>query len=84
MVDIFVFHKLKNLTSHRQIQEKRASYWIGNLARISCFSYTFLIYISKVFDKIVEFNLRVTSLSFVNNLGFIASKLLVNNIAKIF
>ena len=43
----------------------------------------FLIYISGVFDKISEISPRVTSLSFINDLRFIASSSLVKEVVKI-
>ena len=42
----------------------------------------FLIYISRVFDKISKTSPLVTSLSFVNDLGFIASDSSVTEIVK--
>lgn len=42
----------------------------------------FLIYISKIFDKVVEFNPKVTSLSFINDLDFSAYKYLIKRLAK--
>ena len=42
----------------------------------------FLIYISGVFDKVAESNPEVRSLSFVDDLGFIASGYLVKRLAK--
>ena len=42
----------------------------------------FLIYISGVFDKVAESNPEVTSLSFVDDLGFIASGYSVKGLAK--
>lgn len=42
----------------------------------------FLIYISGVFNKVLETNPLVTSLSFVDDLGFIASGSLVKEIVK--
>lgn len=42
-----------------------------------------LLYISKVFDTITENNLAVISLSFVNDLEFIASDTLIKEISQI-
>ena len=42
----------------------------------------FLIYISGVFDKVLETNPLVTSLSFVDDLGFIAASSSVEEVAK--
>ena len=42
----------------------------------------FLIYISRVFEAVIENNPTVTSLSFVNDLGFIASGTSVQKISK--
>lgn len=44
----------------------------------------FLIYISGVFTKISETSFTVTSLSFVDNLGFIASGSPVKDIVRAF
>lgn len=41
-----------------------------------------LIYISKVIDKVAKTSSLVISLSFINNLGFIASSSLVKEIVK--
>lgn len=43
----------------------------------------FLIYISRVFNKVSETNLLVTSLLFVNDLVFIAAGSLVKEVVKI-
>ena len=43
----------------------------------------FLIYISKVFDKVSEISLEVTFLSFIDDLGFIASGSSVKEVVKI-
>ena len=42
----------------------------------------FLIYISEVFDKVSEANLLVKMLSFINDLGFIASVSSVKEVVK--
>ena len=42
----------------------------------------FLIYISRVFDKVTEVNPHLMSLSFVDDLGFIASGHLIKEIVK--
>ena len=42
----------------------------------------FLIYINRVFDKVAESNSEVTSLFFVDDMGFIASGYLVKGLAK--
>ena len=42
----------------------------------------FLIYISRIFDKVTKFNSEVMSLSFVDDLGFVASRYLVKRLAK--
>lgn len=52
--------------------------------QVGCFLLIlFLVYISGVFDSVLEACLLVTFLSFVNDLGFIASRFLVKNIARI-
>lgn len=43
-----------------------------------------MIYISKVFNKIAEFNPKITSLFFVYNLEFIAFAYLVKDFIKAF
>lgn len=42
----------------------------------------FLIYISKIFDKLAKSNQKIASLSSVDNPGFIAFRSLVKNIIK--
>ncbi len=42
----------------------------------------FMIYISRVFEAVTENNLTVTSLSFVDDLGFIASRTSVQEVSK--
>ena len=42
----------------------------------------FLIYISGVFEAVIKNNLTVTYLSFVDDLGFIASRTLIQEISK--
>lgn len=47
-------------------------------------SILFFIYMSRVFDEVAEANLVITSLFFVNNLGFITACSSVKNFVKIF
>ena len=54
----------------------------GILQRSPVSSILFLIYISGVFDIVIENNPAVISLSFVNNLGFIASSSSVKEISQ--
>lgn len=42
----------------------------------------FLIYINKILDKVIKFNLKVISLFFVNDFGFIISTYSIKNLTK--
>lgn len=49
----------------------------GILQELPVLPIHFLIYISRVFNAVTKNNSTVTSLSFIDNLGFIASRILV-------
>lgn len=55
----------------------------GILQRFTISSIFLWIYINRVFDELVESNLGVTSLFFIDDLGFILSRSLIKDIAKI-
>lgn len=49
---------------------------------ITSFTYIFLIYISRVFDKVAKYNLALISLFFIDDLGFIGFEYSVKEFAK--
>lgn len=63
---------------------KKREIEIGIPQRFPVLSIFFLIYISGIFDKVAKTSLLITSLFFINNLGFIAFASLIKNVVKAF
>ena len=77
----FLTNQKVQLVIHRYKSKKR-KIEIGIPQKSLVSPFFFLIYISQVFDVVTEVYLLVTLLSFVDDLGFIASRTSVKDIAR--